>query len=397
MEGSILAKIVAIISGIIASIVPIWSGAPKNPARIETPPAPPAAVVEKMRTAPANQKISIKNEPKVATSTKTILKPKPKPETSQLATKKPAPSPLPPIDYPKALIPLETLNETVRPAMVNILCTTKYGGDFRPISGSGIIIDPHGVILTNAHVAEYFLLKDYQTKDFVVCLARAGSPAAPAYRAELLYLPENWLKDNPALIKQDNPQGTGENDYALLLITGSATSQALPVSLPFVPIDPDQKNITPDVPVLLAGYPSGFLGGIETQIGLWLTTSPASLTKRYYFGEKENIDAFSVGANILAQKGVSGGVAVNQSSGKVEGILTTITEGATTGERELAAISIAHIDRGFRKNTGQSLAEFLTGDMRQALDVFTQNRLPNMTKTLIEGLTSTSTSANYRF
>ena len=32
----------------------------------------------------------------------------------------------------------------------------------KAISGSGVIIDSRGVILTNAHLAEYFLLKDYK-------------------------------------------------------------------------------------------------------------------------------------------------------------------------------------------------------------------------------------------
>ena len=67
---------------------------------------------------------------------------------------------------PPSLIPLEELNTKTRAALVNILCTTKWSGSFSPITGSGIIIDPKGVILTNAHVAQYYLLKDYLTKDF---------------------------------------------------------------------------------------------------------------------------------------------------------------------------------------------------------------------------------------
>src|SRR3989344_252919 len=55
------------------------------------------------------------------------------------------------------------LNEQVRAAVVNILCITGSGGPLNSISGSGVIIDPRGIILTNAHVAQYFLLKNYPT------------------------------------------------------------------------------------------------------------------------------------------------------------------------------------------------------------------------------------------
>ena len=48
----------------------------------------------------------------------------------------------------------EELNLKARRALVNILCTTKRGGLFSPISGSGVFIDPRGVILTNAHVGQ---------------------------------------------------------------------------------------------------------------------------------------------------------------------------------------------------------------------------------------------------
>lgn len=298
------------------------------------------------------------------------------------------------IEKPKELIPLEMLNEKVRTAMVNIFCKTKTGGSFNPISGSGIVISKKGVILTNAHVAQYVLLKDYGVKDFISCIGRTGSPASPAYKIELLYFPPNWLTDNAKSIKAENPQGTGENDYALFLITETLTNTPLPESFSFIDIDTDQKHITGDIPVLLSGYPVNFLGGIETERELWLTSSPASITKLYYFNEKENVDAFSVGSNIVAQKGVSGGGAINQWSGRLEGISTTVTDGTTTGDRDLVAISIAHIDRSIKENTGKGLDDFLAGDLQKTLLEFTEKKLPGLTKTLTEAVESTSTPSH---
>ena len=300
-------------------------------------------------------------------------------------TQTPQTPPTPP-EKPAVIIPLETLNESVRKAMVNVLCTTKSGGDLQPLSGSGIIIDPRGVILTNAHVAQYMLLKDYPVEDFITCIARSGSPAMPAYKIELLYLPENWLNENAALIQQENPLATGENDFALLLIAGVLNNSTLPASLPFVSIETDQSLIRSNVPVLLAGYASGFLGGIQIQTDLWLTTSPSVISSLFFFTGENNIDAFSVGSNILAQKGVSGGAAVYQHSGKVAGILTTITEETTTSERDLTAISLAHIDRSYQKNTGKTLAEFLSGDTNRALSDFKSTQLPALSKKLIDAL-----------
>lgn len=387
MKESLLAKIFVSVGGAVGALF----GLSHTDTYVN--PAPVHQIVKVATTTrqTATTTITSLNKANKATSTAKVAKKKAKIAVQTKAK----PSPLPPAQIkPKDLIPLEKLNEDARSAMVNIFCTTKQGGDFEPLTGSGIIIDPRGVILTNAHVAQYFLLKNYRVENFINCIARTGSPAKPAYKISLLYIPDNWLSNNAKIIKDENPLGTGENDYALLLITDSASNSPLPKTFPFIPIDPEQKNITGDVPVLLVGYPAGLLGGIEAQYELWLVSSRSFLTKLYYFEEKKNIDAFSLGGNILAQKGVSGGVAINQWSGKVEGILTTITEAKTTGERDLSAISIAHVNRSFTQNTRKSISEFLSGDLNKTLEDFATSSMPNLTKTLTDALNSTSTPTN---
>ncbi len=383
--NAFLAKISAFLAGIITIFSPASYTAPTE-SSVPKPIYPVAKVATTTRPVGAILKIAEDKEIEPAPAPK--LAPKKNPAIEARAK----PSPPSPVQIkPKDLIPLEELHKRVRASIVNILCVTKTGGDLQPISGSGIIISKSGIILTNAHVVQYMLLKDYEIKDFISCVGRTGSPATTAYKIDLLYFPAQWLADNAKMIKQEHPEGTGENDFALLLITGSANGNPLPESFPFVEIETDQKNITGDVPVLLSGYPANFLGGIETQRDLWLTSSPSFLTKLYYFNDKENVDAFSVGSNILAQKGVSGGSSVNQWTGRLDGILTTVTQGATTGERDLMAISLAHIDRSFKKSTGESLGEFLNKDPVKSLSVFREKGLPSLIKTLTTAVESTST------
>ena len=77
--------------------------------------------------------------------------------------------------YPTPSESSDAVNSAARAALVNILCTSR--GSVRPISGSGVIIDSRGVILTNAHVAQYVLLAENPAIN-LSCVIRTGSPAA---------------------------------------------------------------------------------------------------------------------------------------------------------------------------------------------------------------------------
>ncbi|MEK7178719.1 MAG: serine protease, partial [Patescibacteria group bacterium] len=266
--------------------------------------------------------------------------------------------PQPPAPASAPTISIPELNTTVRNAVVNIFCISKSGGVFAPISGSGVFIDPRGVIITNAHIAQYLLLRDYDTKDFIECTVRQGSPAMPLYKAELLYVPPAWVRENAQNIIVDKPMGTGENDFAFLVVTEPAGSAGvLPQTFPFIEPAPLEERPVAGLGVLIAGYPAGFLGGLDIARSLWLVSSTAAVQQILTFKDAPPYtpDEFSVGGTVIAQQGVSGGAVVNIADGKLLGIfVTSILEG-TTDKRDLRALSLFHINEALKRYTGENV------------------------------------------
>lgn len=275
-----------------------------------------------------------------------------------------------------------SLNETVRASVVNILCTITSGGPLTPISASGVIIDPRGIILTNAHVAQYYLLENYPAPGFVECIIRTGSPATPAYTSALLYLPPSWIIKNAQKIDDEQPTGNGEHDYALVQITGAVGGGALPSSFPHLPVAlaaPDE-----DDPILLAGYPAGFLGGATIQQDLYAASANVTVQELYTF-ERSTVDLFSLGGSIVAQQGSSGGAAA-RNDGALVGLIVTASSAPNTANRDLRALSTEYIIRDFEKERGIPLSTYLSGNIAQERTLFTLNTAPTLSAMLISVL-----------
>ncbi len=281
------------------------------------------------------------------------------------------------------------LNLKTRESVVNILCTTKTGGFFEPISGSGVIIDPRGIILTNAHVAQFFLLKDFQVPDFIDCTIRTGSPASPSYRAALIYISPRWIRANAEKINLSRSPGTGENDFALLRITGSVKeSTALPPRFTYSVPDPTFESFFPQNPVLLVSYPAELLGGILTQTSLNQVSSLGTIKKGFFFiGHTLGmLDIFSLGGNITAQGGSSGGAVIDSLTGKLIGILVTSTVAASTDEKNLTSLSLSHINRGLEEETGQNLGTFIGPDPSILQQNFERSAFQEMKNILVNAI-----------
>ena len=274
----------------------------------------------------------------------------------------------------------DVINERARPTLVNILCGAR-SGTFKPISASGVIIDPRGVILTNAHVAQYFLLASDSIVD-LSCVIRAGSPAYPTWNAEILFVPPSWVKAHAGDIKQARPVGTGEFDYALLRVTGNVNGQPMIAGLPFVPADTREAIAFTDDDVLVASYPAEFIGGIATQLNLYPVSSVTTIKKMLTFDNK-TVDVISLGGVIGAQSGSSGGAVVN-AWGHLVGIVSTTSEGPTTAERDLHAITLSYINRSIASESGLDLQSILSGDIAGEANDFNANAAPALRQLLID-------------
>ncbi len=275
----------------------------------------------------------------------------------------------------------ENLNEKTRSALVNILC--EASAPLRSTSGSGVIISPRGIILTNAHIAQYFLLEESPFP--VSCSIRTGSPATARWRAKLVFIPDVWVDKHGRDILSSRATGTGEHDYALLAVTNSIDDSPLPTSFPFIPMNfQEAASVTGDA-VLVAGYPAEFLGGSAARSALHASTVFSTIKQLLTFTESI-VDVVSVRGTALAQSGSSGGSFVDLW-GSLVGLIVTTTIGDTTDTRDLHAITPAHIDRSVRQNAGISFKTLLDKEKETLVDDFAEKSV-NLTKLLQEAIES---------
>lgn len=278
--------------------------------------------------------------------------------TQPIATALSSPPPAP----PAVNASLDAAAATLRAALVNILCYVPSGSGLHSISGSGIIVDAKGIVLTNAHVAQYFLLVNRG----VSCHIRSGSPAVDSYRAKPIFISSTWINANSAVLTESTPSGTGEHDFALLAITHSATSADLPSSFPFIPLA--AKPPRAGTPVVIASYGAQFLDPSQIQTSLFPTVAFGSVKDVFTFGTN-TIDVLALGGSAAAQEGSSGG-GIADASGDLIGTITTSTVSGDTSSRSLGAITASYIRADYASETGTALDVLLTEPVDTALANF---------------------------
>lgn len=284
------------------------------------------------------------------------------------------------VDYLKATAVEATENHTVNDpilALVNIYCTFVTKTTIRTTTGSGFFIHSNGVILTNAHVAQYLLLSETDYLGDAECLVRTGDPAKPEYKAELLYISPAWIAKNTTSINDPHPVGTGERDYALLLVTESVTGKPLPEKFPALKIFTDPLPVTSkDSGVVVSGYPA-FNSNPENFANLiYPLFATSSITNLYTFGSNY-ADVISLLGSKVGHGGASGGPVTDEKK-EVVAMITTKGDDLIDGEGSLRAITISHINRTIEEETGMSLERNMRGNLRERTKIFSKILTPFM-------------------
>jgi len=257
-------------------------------------------------------------------------------------------------------IPLE---ERIQDALVNIYCQYQTEEYVRTTTGTGYFINPKGIIVTNAHVAQFLLLEGTsKVVENAECVIRAGDPAIPKYKAELLYISPLWIFENAELIDHETPRGTGERDYALLYISGSTDNTPLPTRFPSITTNTNLlARAFIGETIMSGGYPAEKLirEGSDTPISPVVAES--QIETLYTFGSNY-ADIFTITDSPVGEHGASGGPVVNPIDGTAIGIIVTKGDQSFEGEHSLRALTLSYVDRTITEETGYSLTQNMQGD-----------------------------------
>lgn len=268
---------------------------------------------------------------------------------------------LSPITFPRVRLQRaepNTLLQKTQDATVHILCSATTPKGIRSVSGTGVMIDPRGIIISNAHIMSQLAAPDTTA----TCVARTGNPSANPTPLTLIYISPKWLAEYGPQIYQDELAGTGENDFALAYLQPKPNTP--PQHHVFIPSE-RIGQFTPGDTVLGCAYPAEFISADSITSRLYQNCSYINTGKGFTFA-KDTFDAISLGGTILARAGVSGGPIVDQF-GVLQGIMATSSRENSTSARTLTAITFEHILRSFQASERIHLREYLAQSIETLL------------------------------
>lgn len=272
---------------------------------------------------------------------------------------------------------VELDEETIEPqpaanlaeAIVQVTCIQKTNKFKKTISGTGFFVSSRGIIVTNAHVAQFMLLRGIEDQGQVDCSASVGNTT---HGIELLYLSPTWLVEHASLISDLNPKGSGENDFALLYVTdtdGKSFAHLPPATNPL------PKSMKGDT-VILVGYPKEGGTGSNKR-----TTATTSIRGLFTYEEGGYSDVISLEESPLGYNGASGGPVIDHL-GRSIGMIATKSNSSTV----LNAITMSHIDRSIKHETGLDLISILQSDLSVQAKLFKEVISPVLKEILAKNL-----------
>lgn len=272
---------------------------------------------------------------------------------------------------------IEAKGDFYENVVVNIVCLNKTKTNIKMTTGSGVIISSSGLVLTNTHVANNFLFDDKTKDSYKNCYIRRENIPTYGFNAELVYMSEEWLRENKDFFSKENPKGSGENDYALLAITTNTNPVlSVPSSFDYAHIITNDAILEKGKNITVAAYPGIHTGVFEVDSNGKLKQSQTFISEVMTFNSN-SADVISTGPNEVAKKGSSGGGVFNGQD--LLGIIVT-TDTNNEGSY-INAITLPYIVADFSVDTGKNFKEYISINRQNLISEYSDD--VNTLKTFI--------------
>ncbi len=294
---------------------------------------------------------------------------------------------IPPIVKPTPptaeIIPTEnTASASIRDVVVNIICTYTNGNYINVSTGSGVIISPRGVVLTNSHVAQFFILESYDP-DLINCSIYKENISTYGYKGEMVYSSPEWIQNNYKSIGAEGARGTGEDDYALILITKN-TNPALGIPQIFPSAGIYDKEIKINDSVVVSGFPGGPASLLDISHAGKLQAAAVSVLEIFTFGGNKTDVITTSKSNVGAQGASGGGIFYGESENSLDLVGIIATTDGSNGKAKINGITTSYISRDIEKETGKSLNYFIKGDIASRVVEFKNEYIERLAKLLLK-------------
>jgi hypothetical protein len=236
-----------------------------------------------------------------------------------------------------AVKPEITVSPIIENSLVNIFCSQTVGKFKKTITGSGVLINLDGTVLTNSHVAQFPLVADSNSS--VVCIARIGSPAQTVLSVKTAFISPEWVKTNGKYINSGGGPETGQSDYALLNISypdgRKLNMYPTPLAEMYTPVG---------TTITAASYPADILATKGVNSALYIKKESLRVDSLFTFKgvDSNHPDIIETSDSTIGQGGSSGGALINEK-GSLVALITTVVDGSTSNKKKIHGVSVNHV------------------------------------------------------